>query len=99
MIPSLLPCSGEKKKKKKQKSASFIFSVLCPQANFSLVLEQRRGMSYFALITPVSARLCFRSVVGNGDEMRDEGKERRLAKSEQRRERGKQVYVKISLFV
>lgn len=56
-------------------------------------------MSYFALITLVSARLCFRSVVGNGDEMRDRGKERRLAKSDQRRERGKQVYVKMSLFM
>lgn len=56
-------------------------------------------MSYFALITLVSARLCFRSVVGNGDEMRDRGKEGRLAKSDQRRERGKQVYVKMSLFM
>lgn len=87
-----------KRKKKKQKSASFIFSVLCPQANFSLVLEQLRGVSYFALITLVSAWLCFRSIMG----IKGEGK--RLAKSAWRSEYGeieKQVVVgvKMSLFM
>lgn len=65
VFPSLLLHSSEEEKKNNKKNgASFVhfFSVLCPQANFSLVLVQRRGMSYFALITLVSAQLRFRSV-------------------------------------
>lgn len=58
---SSLLCLSALLKKKIKKKTEVSFS--CPQANFSLVLEQRKGMSYFALITLVSARLYFRSIL------------------------------------
>lgn len=61
-FPALL-----EKKKETLKPAPFNFfppAVLCPQANFSLVLEQRKRMSHFVLITLEPWLLCCGCAVG-----------------------------------